>query len=143
MTTKYYLKQLERLDRTIQNKLSEIYQLKTMASSVTVASDKQFVKSTGDKDRLGKTVARIVDLEKETDRLVDKLLAQRHHIISQIEGIENTDHYHILFGCYVSRKPLEQISKELSCSYRQVTREHGKALQEFEEKYGNEYLNQS
>ena len=37
MDTKTYLQQIERLDRKIQNKFSEIAQLKTMATSITVA----------------------------------------------------------------------------------------------------------
>lgn len=37
MDTKTYLQQIERLDRKIQNKFAEIEQLKTMATSISVA----------------------------------------------------------------------------------------------------------
>ncbi|MCD7724302.1 MAG: hypothetical protein LUI12_01895 [Clostridiales bacterium] len=140
MNTKTYLSQIERLDRMIQNKLSEIYQLKTMACSVTVANDGERVKTSSDKDRLGNTVAKIVDLEKETDILVDELIAKKKYITSQIEGIEDVTYYHILFNKYVARKDLVQIAKEIPCSYRQATRYHVEALIEFEKKYGKEYL---
>ena len=89
MDTKQYLSQIERLDKMIQNKLSEIYQLKTMACSVTVSNEKERVQTSSDKDRLGSTVAKIVDLEKETDRLVDRFIEKRNHIIEQIDGIED------------------------------------------------------
>ena len=96
MVTKQYLWQIERLDKMIQNKLSEIYQLKTMACSVTVSNDGERVQTSSDKDRLGSTVAKIVDLEKETDRLVDRFIDKRNHIIEQIDGIEDMNMYHVL-----------------------------------------------
>ena len=139
-STKGYLGQIERLDRMIQNKLSEIYQLKTMACNVTVANDRERIQMSADKDKLGTTVAKIVDLENETDRLVNELLEKKNHIIKQMENMENSTYYHILFGHYVSRKTLNQIAEEIPCSYRQITRAHGNALIEFEKMYGREYL---
>ena len=96
MNTKTYLNQISRLDKMIQNKLSEIYRLKTIACSVTVSTDKEAVDVSSDKDKLGSTVTKIVDLEKDTDRLVDEFMRKRNHIISQIDSMENTDYYHVL-----------------------------------------------
>ena len=62
MNTKQYLNQVRRSDRMINNKLSEIYQLKTLATSISVATDGDRVQSSGNKDRMGNTVARLVDL---------------------------------------------------------------------------------
>ena len=56
MNTKTYLNQISRLDKMIQNKLSEIYRLKTIACSVTVSTDKEAVDVSSDKDKLGSTV---------------------------------------------------------------------------------------
>lgn len=96
MNTKTYLNQISRLDKMIQNKLSEIYRLKTIACSVTVPTDKEAVDVSSDKDKLGSTVTKIVDLEKDTDRLVDEFMRKRNHIIGQIDSMENTDYYHVL-----------------------------------------------
>lgn len=72
MNTKTYLNQISRLDKMIQNKLSEIYRLKTIACSVTVSTDKEAVDVSSDKDKLGSTVTKIVDLEKiQTDLLMN------------------------------------------------------------------------
>lgn len=87
MNTKTYLNQISRLDKMIQNKLSEIYRLKTIACSVTVSTDKEAVDVSSDKDKLGSTVTKIVDLEKDTDRLVDEFMRKRNHIIGQIDSI--------------------------------------------------------
>ena len=140
MDTKQYLQQIERLDKMIQNKLSEIYQLKTMACSVTVSNEKERVQTSSDKDRLGSTVAKIVDLEKETDMLVDRFIDKRSHIISQIDGLDNIDYYHVLSMRYVARNTFEEIAKKTNWSIRKVFSIHGEALKEFERLYGREYL---
>ena len=140
MDTKQYLSQIERLDKMIQNKLSEIYQLKTMACSVTVSNEKERVQTSSDKDRLGSTVAKIVDLEKETDMLVDRFIDKRSHIISQIDGLDNIDYYHVLSMRYVARDTFETIAKKTNWSIRRVFSIHGDALKEFERLYGREYI---
>jgi hypothetical protein len=124
----------------IQNKLSEIYQLKTMACSVTVSNEGERVQTSSDKDRLGSTVAKIVDLEKETDRLVDAFVSSRSHIIEQIDGIDDINYYNILSMRYVGKCTFEEIASKTNWSIRKVFLLHGKALQEFERLYGNEYL---
>lgn len=140
MDTKKYLSQIERLDKMIQNKLSEIYQLKTMACSVTVSNEKERVQTSSDKDRLGSTVAKIVDLEKETDRLVDSFIDKRNHIIGQIDGLDNVDYYNVLSMRYVGRDTYEEIANKTNWSIRKVFSMHGEALKEFERLYGREYL---
>ena len=140
MDTKQYLSQIERLDKMIQNKLSEIYQLKTMACSVTVSNEKERVQTSSDNDRLGSTVAKIVDLEKETDMLVDRFIDKRSHIISQIDGLDNIDYYHVLSMRYVARNTFEEIAKKTNWSIRKVFSIHGDALKEFERLYGSEYF---
>ena len=140
MTTKSYLSQIERLDRMIQNKLSEIYQLKTMSCSVTVSNDGERVQNSGDKDRMGTTVAKIVDLERETDELVDSFVEKRKRIVKQIDSIENVDYYHVLSMRYIARYTFETIAEKTNWSIRKVFSLHGKALLEFEKMYGSEYL---
>lgn len=140
MTTKSYLSQIERLDRMIQNKLSEIYQLKTMACSVTVSNDGERVQNSGNKDRMGSTVAKIVDLEKETDELVDSFVEKRKRIVGQIDSMEDVDYYHVLSMRYVARDTFENIAEKTNWSIRKVFSLHGKALLEFEKLFGSEYL---
>lgn len=140
MTTKSYLSQIERLDRMIQNKLSEIYQLKTMSCSVTVSNDGERVQNSGDKDRMGTTVAKIVDLERETDELVDSFVEKRKRIVKQIDSIENVDYYHVLSMRYIARDTFETIAEKTNWSIRKVFSIHGEALKEFEKLYGSEYL---
>lgn len=131
METKQYLNQILRLDRQIKNKLADIYQLRTMAESITVATDKERVSSSGDKDKLGCIMARVVDMEREVDKLVDK----RCEIISQIENIENVEYYDILAKVHILGQDIKVIAIEKGVSYRHFFRVYGKAIKEFEKKY--------
>lgn len=140
MKTQDYLKQIERLDRMIQNKLSEINQLKHIATSITIVPKEVNVQVSSDKDRMGNAVSKILDLEKETDQLVDDYIGKRKRIIEQIDSIGDTNMYHILSGRYIMRKELGAIAVEMGYSFKQVCRIHGDALKEFERLYGKEYL---
>lgn len=140
MDTKRYLGQIERLDRMIQNKLSEINQLKNIATSITMTPKEINVKSSNDKDRMGNAIAKLIDLENETDKLVNDYIEKREHIIKQIDSIKDTNMYHVLTERYVSRKDLSVIAVEMGYSFKQICRIHGNALVEFERLYGAEYL---
>lgn len=140
MTTKNYLEQIERLDRMIQNKLSEIEQLKHIATSITIVPKEVNVQVSCDKDKMGSAVAKLVDLGQETDRLVDEYIDKRKRIIEQIDSIKDTNMYHVLSERYISRKGLSVIAVEMGYSFKQVCRIHGNALAEFERMYGKEYL---
>ena len=140
MDTKQYLRQIKRLDRQIQNKLSELYNLKMMASSISVSNECERVQTSGNKDQLGAVVAKIVDMEKEVDKMVDLFVDTRSEIISQIDSMDDLDSYDILSMRYVAGKTFHEISEKTGWSIRKVFSLHGKALLEFEKKYGREYL---
>ena len=132
MDTKQYLQQIERLDKMIQNKLSEIYQLKTMACSVTISNDSERVQTSSDKDRLGSTVAKIVDLEKETDMLIDRFVDLKKEIMIIISMVKSERHREILSKKYLELKSIYEIAEELGITDRGCKKAHKKALDEFE-----------
>lgn len=140
MDTKSYLSQINRLDRQIQNKLLEIYQLKTMACGITVLNDGERVQTSKDKDQMATVVSKIVDMERETDELIAAFVDKRKHIIAQIDGIADDDCYHILSMRYVGQNTFESIAEKTNWSIRKVFSIHGRALRIFEKLYGMEYL---
>lgn len=139
MTTKAYLEQIERFELMMQNKSSEIERLKSKLTSVTVASKEVNVQVSFDKDRMGDTVAKMADLTKELNILVDYYINKRKRIIQQVDSIKDTNMYHVLSGRYISRKKMGEIAIEMKCSVRQVYRIHKNALAEFERIFGKEY----
>lgn len=139
MDTKTYLQQISRLDRMINNKLSEIQQFRELARSVSAVKNEERVKTSPNFDKIGTAYCKIEEMEEKLDKLIDEYVDKKNLIISQIDGIENETYYEILFARYIEKKTFEKIADEMTYSFRNVTRLHGRALQEFEKKYGNLY----
>ena len=139
MDTKQYLQQISRLDRMINNKLSEISQLRELAMSVSAVKNEERVQTTPNFDKIGTAYCKIEEMEEKLDNLIDEFVDKKNLIISQIDKIENETYYEILFARYIEKKTFEKIADEMTYSWRQVIRLHGRALQEFEKKYGNTY----
>lgn len=143
MTTKDYLNQISRLNRMINNKLTEITQLRELSCSISAIGNEEKVISSSDPDKIGATYAKINEMERNLDKMIDEYIEKKNLIIGQIDGIENEDCYNILFSRYIEKKTFEVIATEMKYSWRQIIRLHGKALKAFEEKYGNTYLKMS
>ena len=60
--------------------------------------------------------------------------------IKNISCFDNIDYYNVLSMRYVSRDTFEYIAEKTNWSIRKVFTLHGKALLDFETRYGKEYL---
>ena len=143
MTTKEYLGQISRLNRMINNKLVELAQLKELACSISSITNEERVMTTLNFDRIGTKQAKIDEMERKIDALVDDYIIKRDKIISQIDSMEDENVYNVLFSKYIEKKTFEVIATEMNYSWRQTIRLHGIALKRFEEKYGATYLKMS
>lgn len=123
----------------INNKLAEISQLRELAMSVSAITNEERVKTTPNFDKIGTAYCKIAEMEEKLDKLIDEYVDKKNLIISQIDGIENETYYEILFARYIEKKTFEKIADEMTYSFRNVTRLHGRALHDFEKKYGNLY----
>lgn len=142
MTTKEYLGQISRLNRMINNKLTEIAQLKDMAVSISATQSGERVQTTPNFDKIGTKYTKIDEMERKIDGMVDELVDKKEKIIQQIDSMEDENTYNILFARYIEKKTFEVIATEMKYSWRQVVRLHGTALKQFEKKYGEGYLNE-
>lgn len=143
MTTKDYLNQISRLNRMINNKLIEIQQLKEMSCSISAITNGEKVQTSLSPDKIGSSIAKIDEMERNIDSMIDTYVDKKNLIITQIDSIEDEDCYNILFSRYIEKKTFEVIAIELNYSWRQIIRLHGKALKIFEDKYGSSYLKMS
>lgn len=139
METKEYLQQIGRYDRLINNKLVELAQYRSTACSVSAVKNDERVQSSPRYDTMDKIVSKIEQMENEIDMLVDRYIDNKRIIISQIDSMSDEMTYQILFSRYVEQKTFEKMAIEMNYCYKQVIRRHGKALQEFEQKWGNTY----
>ena len=133
MTAVKFLEQIERADRTIDNKLGEIYRLRCLATSVTVPTDREAVQTSGVSDKVGNIVAKIIDLENEIDSMIDEYIDIRQNCIEVIESISDPLRYTVIHKHYVQYKSFVEIAEEENYTYQWVLRVHNKALGEIEE----------
>lgn len=136
MQTREYLSQIVRFDRMIENRKMEIEQLRSIATSTTIPPKDVNVKSSSDKDKMGNTVVKIVELEKETSVII----SQRSKILRQIENIPDAKMYEVLYQKFVDNKPNKEIKLENITSVRRVQQILNDALAKFESMYGHQYL---
>lgn len=140
MTTKDYLNQISRINRMINNKIVELSQLKELACSISAVSGEDRVMVTPNFDKIGTKQAKIDEMERNIDALVDEYIIKRDKIVSQIDSMEDENVYNVLFSRYIEKKTFEVIATEMKYSWRQTIRLHGIALKKFEQKYGATYL---
>lgn len=125
----------------VQDKLEEIENLRTLCMSMSVPTDKENVKSSGSQDKMADAVAKIVDLQQETNNIVDELIKQRHRIICQIDALGDTNEYRFLTNRYVLGMKMKDIMAKMDYSLDGLNSLRKKSLQTFEKVYGNEYKN--
>ena len=90
MTTKEYLNQISRLNRMINNKLSELAELKELSKSISAVSNKERVQTSMEQDKIGNTISKIDEMEREIDKMIDSYSDKRKHIIGQRTCRRNT-----------------------------------------------------
>ena len=131
MTNKDKIKGLKRyinLDREIDRKLEEIARLRAKLTRITQVLTAE---PRGGGSIYGKTeeiIAKIVDLEKEIDADVDRLVAIRDGIKTMIEAVEDDRERLLLQYRYLDGKTFEWIAAEMNYSWRQIHRLHSRAL---------------
>lgn len=103
-----YLGQLSRLDAQINNKLQEKQWVKELALHIT-PSMTGMPRPTGTSDKVGNAAVRLAMLEREIDRIVDKLIDTRIEIVKLLESLPH-DEYNVLHQYYVQGHTMEDIA---------------------------------
>lgn len=85
-----------------------------------------------DPDRMGKTIARLDELEQRIDTYVDELVARKAETFEKIRGMDDLNEQNILIARYIQLKSWKQIAREMHYSEQQIYRLHGMALQHFQ-----------
>jgi DNA-directed RNA polymerase specialized sigma subunit len=128
---KAYLQKIELLDAHINNKLNDLHMLRTLVTKITANISPVAVSGSGNQDKLGDAVAKIIDLQDEINRKIDTFVDLKREISAKLEQIDDADFVKVLHKRYFEYKPWEQIACEMNYSYRNVCYIHGKALQAF------------
>lgn len=143
MTTKQYLGQLVNIDRRIKDQMSEYEKWISIATSTgSNSANTDRVMSSGSQDKMADAVAKAIDYSIESNENAILLTNLKHTITNQICGIKNEQFYNVLFSHFVDGEKIDEIKLgKYDYSYKQKRRILLDAMDEFERKYGEEYLN--
>lgn len=121
-----FLKQVEKLDTLIKNKLIEKAQWRDIALGITANMEGERVQSSGRPSKMADAVDKCVDMEAEIDNLIDRLINAKQEVISVIEQLNATE-YDVLHKKYIQFVPFIDIAEAKNRDYNWVTTVHGRA----------------
>jgi DNA-directed RNA polymerase specialized sigma subunit len=132
MTAKEYLSQACRLNEMVNSYLAEIDNLRALASSISGSNFQERVDRTRNTDPpFARCICKIIDMEKELSKGVDKLISLKGEINDAINQVANPDEKMLLRYRYINNYSWNKICILMSVSCRTVHRIHSSALQKF------------
>jgi DNA-directed RNA polymerase specialized sigma subunit len=133
LTAKQYLDQLRVIDTKINQKMEELADLMTAATSTGAIDYSKDRVQTSPQNAQENRICKYVDLDTEINREIDEFVDIKHRVTKEIQEL-NVDYYiKILFKVYVQYKTVKDAANEIGLSYQYVRDLHKKALKAFEE----------
>ncbi|MEA4900572.1 DUF1492 domain-containing protein [Desulfitobacterium sp.] len=129
MTTKEYLGQAYRLDQRINSKLEQIASLNELATKCTGVLTGMPRNPNRGTSTMADAVAKIVDLQAEINRDIDRLVDLKREMVRLIKAIDNTEYQTLLELRYLCFKTWEQIAVDMGYNVRHVYRLHDEAVE--------------
>ena len=130
MTAKEYLKRYRFINASVKSKLLQKDELRYYAQRLSPSA--RFDKSGNVTDKVGRTVAKIVDLERAIQSDIDELVAAGENIRRAINRIDDERMRLILTMRYINGDSWEKIAETLHTDLRWIYRLHGRALEKIE-----------
>lgn len=132
---KDYLKQVEKLDKMIKNKMLEVEQWKAIATGTIASNDGERVQSSGNQQKMSDAVCRYVEIEKEVNAAIDRLIDAKKEVIETIEQLPVIE-YDVLHKIYIGKDvdgdteymTLYEVADHYKKTYSWATSVHGRAL---------------
>ena len=131
MQAKEFLNKIRHIDMMINCKLEQTSNLRSRLTSINVSMSER-VQSSLDPDKFTNTISKIVELEKEINDDIDKLVDLKSIARKAIESLDDDVEKMVLYKRYFENKTFEQISVELNYSWRRIHQFHGDALKKLE-----------
>ena len=115
-------------DKLIDAKLEDIKELRRRLQDVKSPSFGDRVQSTKDPDKFTNVINKIIELEKEVNEDIDKLIDNKNACRRLIESLESNFYKVVLYKIYFEGKSLRTVADSLSVSVRQIARIRNKAI---------------
>lgn len=136
---KAYLLRLEQCDARInamQDKLDSLYD---QATRITPTLKQDIVSVGGNHDKVGDTVAKIVDLRNEINRQIDYYVDLQQEANELLNKLQDNVYHTILYRRYMLGDTFAQIAAEIGKGERWTNSLHGYALVAFADLLAEKY----
>jgi hypothetical protein len=130
MTAKEYLGQAYRLDQRINSKLEQVASLNELATKCTSTLTGMPRNPNRGTSTMADAVGKIVDLQAEINRDIDRLVDLKREMVTLIKAVSNPEYQTLLELRYLCFKTWEQISVDMGYSIQHIYRLRGKAYDE-------------
>lgn len=127
MEAKAFLRQVEKIDSIIKNKLIEQQMWRDIALGITANMDGERVQSSGAKSKMAEAIEKCVDMEAEINGLIDKLIAAKQEVISTIESLDSPIEYDVMHKIYIQYMDFQEVADYYGKDYGWATTTHGRA----------------
>ena len=131
MTAKEFLEQVRYVDRAIDSKLEQVQKLREETTKATLVVSDMPRSSSPNPQRLEDTILKIIDLEHEINRDIDRLVDMKKGTRVSINDMANPDERLVLELRYLCYKTWPDITDEMGCGESNIYRIHGLALSNF------------
>jgi len=128
---KEYFAQIRKTDRLIHRLDSTIATLRSSLTSTGSQLKQDKVQTSGPKDTLGETIAKIMSLEDDINTRIDELVTMKKEAFSMISKVPDLDQQNVLVGRYIQLKKWEDLAAEFEYTTQWLFEIHGKALLAF------------
>ena len=128
MSPKEYLSQAMYIDQRIDSKLQQVATLRESAAKVTATLTDMPRSASPNPQAMENTIVKIIDLENEINRDVDRLVDLKAEVKRVISWLSSPDQQLVLELRYLCFKPWSEIMEALGISETSVYRVHGEAL---------------
>ena len=129
MKAQEFLNEYKKINKIIENKLIERDRWRQIALGATpkTGKDTDKVQSQPNPQKMADAVVRYVDIEREIDVQIDRLVDRKNDIVSVIEQLP-IEEYNVLHMIYIQDLTKKEIASDLKMSYSWVKTRHLKGL---------------
>ena len=132
MTAREYLEQAYRLDQRIDSKLMQVSALRSMVEKRASIIRKDPIQHRLNATLQEEVIIKIVDMERETDAEIDRLVDLKREISRTIGMIDDPELQVLLELRYLNYLKWPEIAKEIHCTENNVYKMHRRALEKME-----------
>ncbi len=140
MTVKELLESHKSMDLLINSKLEQLQELRSLATKMSPSLPNEGRPSGTVSDRVGRTAAKIVDLENDINDHINRLLGIKNVIEHIVSSINNTVYAILIERRYMLYEPWEVIAEKMNYTPRHISRLHNSAIEYLERTYPEDVI---